>query len=75
MEGCRAWANSDDGFDISTTKQIYLSNNWSFKNGYLKGDGCGFKFGYSSITDPAKRVVRKIYQQAIGTVVFKMICL
>ncbi|MCB9207073.1 MAG: right-handed parallel beta-helix repeat-containing protein [Ignavibacteriales bacterium] len=55
--GCRAWQNSDDGWDgymrgnddVSTI----LENCWSFKNGYLKsgnassGNGNGFKLGGS----------------------------
>jgi hypothetical protein len=55
--GCRAWQNSDDGYDgylrdsddVTTTYE----NCWSFKNGYLKsgaesgGNGNGFKMGGS----------------------------
>jgi hypothetical protein len=55
--GCRAWQNSDDGWDgymrsaddVSTT----LENCWCFNNGYLKsgkassGNGNGFKMGGS----------------------------
>ncbi len=55
--GCRAWQNSDDGWDgylrgtddVSTT----LENCWSFANGYLRtgsassGNGNGFKMGGS----------------------------
>jgi hypothetical protein len=55
--GCRAWQNSDDGWDgymrgsndVSTT----LENCWCFMNGYLKdgsastGNGNGFKMGGS----------------------------
>ena len=55
--GCRAWQNSDDGYDgylrgtnnVNTT----LVNCWAFKNGYLKdgsassGNGNGFKMGGS----------------------------
>jgi Right handed beta helix region/Secretion system C-terminal sorting domain len=58
FKGCRAWQNSDDGWDgymrpsddVSTT----LDNCWAFKNGYLKdgsvavsGNGNGFKMGGS----------------------------
>ena len=53
--GCRAWENSDDGYDgylrpadsVVTT----LTNCWIFRNGYLKngtasvGNGNGFKLG------------------------------
>lgn len=55
--GCRAWQNSDDGWDgymrgandVSTT----LENCWCFANGYLKdgsagsGNGNGYKMGGS----------------------------
>lgn len=63
FRGCRAWQNSDDGWDgylrgsdnITTT----LDSCWSFRNGYLKtgatsganGDGNGFKMGGSDATD------------------------
>jgi hypothetical protein len=61
FEGCRAWQNSDDGWDgylrgandVSTT----LDNCWVFHNGYLKtglpssGNGNGFKLGGSDNRD------------------------
>jgi hypothetical protein len=63
FKGCRAWQNSDDGWDgylrpsdnVSTT----IENCWAFRNGYLKtdvisganGDGNGFKMGGSDATD------------------------
>jgi hypothetical protein len=62
FKGCRAWQNSDDGWDgymrpsddVSTT----LDNCWAFKNGYLKdgtvavsGNGNGFKMGGSDAKD------------------------
>ena len=55
--GCRSWLNSDDGFDIGSTKQLYVYNTWSFNNGKLNGDGTGFKFSYSHILDLSKRIV------------------
>ncbi len=53
--GCRAWQNSDDGWDgymrgadnVTTT----IENSWCFQNGYLKngaassGNGNGYKLG------------------------------
>jgi hypothetical protein len=59
--GCRAWQNSDDGWDgylrgannVTTT----LVNCWTFMNGYLKngsvssGNGNGFKMGGSDGKD------------------------
>jgi hypothetical protein len=70
--GCRAWQNSDDGFDgylrpsddITTT----IENCWVFMNGYLKngssgtGNGNGFKLGggdTSNIHNLKRNVVLK----------------
>ncbi|MHB9056912.1 MAG: right-handed parallel beta-helix repeat-containing protein, partial [Paludibacteraceae bacterium] len=49
--GCRAWFNSDDGYDcINAYEPILFENCWSFYNGYNSsftslGDGNGFKVG------------------------------
>ena len=49
--GCRAWFNSDDGYDcISAFEPTVFENCWSFYNGYSPqfaslGDGNGFKAG------------------------------
>lgn len=53
--GCRAWHNSDDGWDFyyNTNNPVVLSNCWSFLNGYdlwgvgtnFSGNGNGFKLG------------------------------
>jgi hypothetical protein len=51
FRGCRAWFNSDDGFDlISTREAILIENCWAFYNGFdpsfkVLGDGNGFKLG------------------------------
>lgn len=52
IEGCRAWFNSDDGFDlIGAAAAVTLQHNWAFKNGLDSelltklGDGNGFKAG------------------------------
>ncbi len=51
FRGCRAWFNSDDGFDtIRSSESIVFENCWSFYNGYSTsfaslGDGTGFKAG------------------------------
>lgn len=51
FRGCRAWWNSDDGFDlISTAETVLIENCWSFYNGFDTtfrglGDGHGFKLG------------------------------
>ena len=49
--GCRAWFNSDDGYDcINASEATRFENCWAFYNGYTsafvsKGDGNGFKVG------------------------------
>jgi uncharacterized repeat protein (TIGR02059 family) len=43
FDGCRAWNNSDDGFNIWGAGLIEMKNCWSFGNGLLNGDGSGYK--------------------------------
>ncbi len=57
FRGCRAWFNSDDGFDLITTNYpILIDHCWAFYNGYdpdfkRLGDANGFKLGgYGSWT-------------------------
>ncbi len=51
IRGCRAWFNSDDGYDcINAYEGIVFENCWAFYNGYntsftSEGDGNGFKAG------------------------------
>jgi len=52
FRGCRAWCNSDDGFDlINNYAPVKFDNCWAFYNGYQNyttitpGDGNGFKAG------------------------------
>jgi hypothetical protein len=51
FRGCRAWFNSDDGFDIiRSSVPVVFENCWAFYNGYSTsfsslGDGNGFKAG------------------------------
>lgn len=71
FRGCRAWFNSDDGFDcINAHEAVTLENCWAFWNGYSPefrplADGNGFKAGgYGSLAadrlpDPAPRHVVK----------------
>jgi len=58
FRGCRAWSNSDDGWDMRTCDGIFtLENCWSFWNGYREdgytpgGDGEGLKLGNSAVTN------------------------
>ncbi|SEL43423.1 Right handed beta helix region [Roseateles sp. YR242] len=52
LRGCRAWWNSDDGFDlINAYTSVVIENSWAWRNGYLpdtttaSGNGNGFKAG------------------------------
>ena len=57
---CRAWYNSDDGFDLINCQAVFtIDNCWSFLNGYTKdggkaGDGTGFKSGGYGMSDNPK---------------------
>jgi hypothetical protein len=60
FRGCRAWFNSDDGYDcINAFESTVFENCWAFYNGYSPGfvkraDGNGFKAGgYASRPFPA----------------------
>lgn len=51
--GCRAWENSDDGFDTyDSTQAVVIDQSWAFRNGVnlwsdsaFAGNGNGFKLG------------------------------
>jgi hypothetical protein len=51
FRGCRAWFNSDDGFDlINSAEPVLIDHCWAFYNGYTadfksRADGNGFKAG------------------------------
>jgi len=54
FRGCRAWANSDDGYDLwQANNQVLLRDCWAYENGYdiwghgpsFTGNGNGFKLG------------------------------
>ncbi|WP_438023987.1 right-handed parallel beta-helix repeat-containing protein [Sorangium sp. So ce233] len=56
FRGCRAWWNSDDGWDfISQEVPVIVENSWAYGNGYSdsgrsrprSGNGNGFKIGSS----------------------------
>jgi len=68
FRGCRAWFNSDDGYDcINAWESIVFENCWAFYNGYSTsfaslGDGNGFKSGGygrngSTVPNPVPRHV------------------
>ena len=46
FHGCRAWHNSDDGWDLYyTVFPIVVDNCWGLNNGFDKGNANGFKMG------------------------------
>ncbi|HEY6077571.1 MAG TPA: right-handed parallel beta-helix repeat-containing protein, partial [Polyangiaceae bacterium] len=56
IRGCRAWLDSDDGYDlISQEVPVIIENSWAIQNGYAdggsispaSGNGNGFKVGSS----------------------------
>ena len=74
FRGCRAWMNSDDGWDLRRADGVWtLENCWSFWNGYqpgqrtgdadvmsIAGDGMGLKFGtnFSANTTAIKKIAK-----------------
>ncbi|OXM60849.1 right-handed parallel beta-helix repeat-containing protein [Amycolatopsis vastitatis] len=68
FRGCRAWWNSDDGFDlINAFSSVTIENSWAWRNGYLpetttsSGNGNGFKmggYGGKYVSNGVKHAVR-----------------
>lgn len=73
--GCRAWHNSDDGFDLSFAyTSVILDSCWAFENGYsenpdgsltVRGDGNGFKTGGYGMQDIVTKYPDPIPQHVI----------
>ncbi|MBB5353154.1 hypothetical protein HNR46_003408 [Haloferula luteola] len=65
FRGCRAWYNSDDGFDcISAWESIRFEGCWAFRNGMSEdgkklADGNGFKVGGFGV-EPRPRLPKTI---------------
>lgn len=70
FRGCRAWFNSDDGFDIIRADEpTVFENCWAFYNGYSPnfdelGDGNGFKAG-GYAHDPADQIPNPVPRNTI----------
>ena len=64
FSGCRAWENSDDGWDLwMGTSTVLITNCWSFRNASnvfnsasFNGDGNGFKLGGNYVATPHRIV-------------------
>lgn len=75
LRGCRAWRNSDDGFDlINNHSAVTIENCWAWENGYdadrvSRGDGSGFKsggYGMSSSVKEGTVAPRNIVRNCIA---------
>lgn len=75
VRGCRAWRNSDDGYDlINNLAPVTIENCWAWENGYdadrvSRGDGTGFKsggYGMRSIVDSKKIPPRNIVRNCLS---------
>ncbi|MBE7170227.1 MAG: DUF4990 domain-containing protein [Williamsia sp.] len=70
FRGCRAWFNSDDGYDcINASEATTFDHCWAFYNGFNKdfeseGDGNGFKAG-GYARRPASEVPRPVPQNLV----------
>lgn len=70
FRGCRAWLNSDDGFDIiRSDESVLFENCWAFYNGYSTsfqslGDGNGFKAGGYAY-DPANEIPNPVPRNTV----------
>lgn len=64
-EGCRAWANSDDGWDnFGGSGYMTYKNCWAFRNGKdvpTIGNGDGFKLGYDASFTELPNSQRTLY--------------
>ena len=60
IRGCRAWRNSDDGYDLITNyAAVVVDSCWAWENGYdanltSRGDGTGIKGGGYGMGDYTK---------------------
>lgn len=68
FRGCRAWSNSDDGFDlINAFSSVVIENSWAWLNGFVPGtntatgNGNGFKgggYGGTFVANGVKHTIR-----------------
>lgn len=74
LRGCRAYENSDDGFDfINASGTCTVEDSWSFRNGFIPdtdtkiGNGAGFKSGgYGIPPNPPPTVPRHVVRRNLA---------
>jgi hypothetical protein len=54
ISGCRSWDNTDDGWDVSTTKQYDWHHCWAWNNG-----SSAYKLAHSHVKTASKRRIYK----------------
>ena len=71
IRGCRAWWNSDDGFDFWSNRGfVTIENCWSWFNGFRPGtfipagDGSGYKLGLTVV--PTPNILRRIVRNSVS---------
>ena len=68
FRGCRAWNNSDDGYDTyEASDTVLIDQCWAFRNGYniwginpFDGDGNGFKLGGGTNQADPHKIIRSV---------------
>jgi parallel beta-helix repeat protein len=72
FKGCRAWWNSDDGWDLWYNHGIVVIDScWAFRNGYkhgtfeYAGDGNGIKMGKTSADSTAMNTYQRIVRNCV----------
>lgn len=75
VRGCRAWANSDDGFDtFENLGHVLIQDSWSWGNGFVPdtttpaGNGVGFKLGSVFLAGSAHR--DEVMRTLVGNLAF-----
>lgn len=75
FRGCRAWFNSDDGYDCITAQEsVAFENCWAMYNGLAVdgkklADGNGFKaggYGSATVHELPKKIPRHVVQKCIA---------
>ncbi len=75
VRGCRAYANSDDGFDtFENAGHVLIEDSWAWDNGFVPGtttpagNGVGFKLGSVFLSGSAHR--DEVLRTLVGNVAF-----
>lgn len=77
IRGCRAWWNTDDGFDVFENKgYVLIENSWAWDNGYKPGtytpagNGVGFKLGSVFTAQPQDKFHNTVMRTVKNTIAY-----